>query len=72
MIYRSGYIPKIIGILLVIDGLAWIVDSLHPYFFPSMHLDFLFVAYFGEIILMLWLLARSWVLPESFGRRNAA
>jgi hypothetical protein len=72
LIYRSGYIPKIIGILLVINGLAWIVGSLHPYFFPSMHLDFLFVAYFGELILMLWLLARGWVLPESFGRRNAA
>ena len=65
LIYRSGYIPKIIGILLVINGLAWIVDSLHPYFFPSMHLDFLFVAYFGELVLMLWLLARGWVLPES-------
>jgi Domain of unknown function (DUF4386) len=64
LIYRSGYIPKIIGILLVINGLAWIVDSLHPYFFPSMHLDFLFVAYFGELILMAWLLARGWVLPD--------
>jgi len=64
LIYRSGYIPKIIGILLVINGLAWIVDSLHPYFFPRTHLDFLFVAYFGELILMLWLLARGWVLPD--------
>ena len=23
LIYRSGYIPKILGILLVIDGLGW-------------------------------------------------
>jgi len=72
LIYRSGYIPKIIGILLVINGLAWIVNSLHPYFFPSMHLDFLFVAYFGELILMLWLLARGWVLPESIETRARA
>jgi hypothetical protein len=52
-------------VLLFINGLAWIVDNLQPYFFPSAHLKFLFIAYFAELIFMLWLLVRGWKLPES-------
>jgi hypothetical protein len=65
LIYRSGYIPKIIGILLLINGTAWIVDNLQPYLFPTAHLEFLFVTYFAELIFMLWLLVRGWKLPEA-------
>jgi hypothetical protein len=39
LIYRSGYIPKIIGILLVIDGLGWVIDSLQAYLYPNAHLE---------------------------------
>jgi len=63
LIYRSNYIPKIIGVLLVINGAAWIVDNLQPYLFPATHLEFLFITYFAELILMLWLLVWGWKLP---------
>ena len=65
LIYRSGYIPKILGILLVIDGLGWVIDSLRPYFYPQAHLRFLFITFFGEVFLMLWLLIRGWQIPEA-------
>lgn len=58
LIYRSGCVPKIIGILLVIDGLGWVIDSLQPYLYPSAHLGFIFVTFFGEVVFMLWLLIR--------------
>lgn len=64
LICPSSYIPKIIGILLVIDGLGWITNGLQPYFYPNAHLGFLFVTYFGELIFMLWLLIRGWKTPE--------
>lgn len=64
LIYRSGYIPRIIGILLVIDGLGWIIDSLKPYLYPNAHLRFLFITFFGELIFMLWLLIRGWKIRE--------
>ena len=64
LIYRSGYIPRIIGILLVIDGLGWMVDSLQPYLYPNAHLRFIFVTFFGELIFMLWLLIRGWKIQE--------
>jgi hypothetical protein len=62
LIYASRYIPFWLGIILVIDGIAWIVNSLAPYLYPLANLDFLFVAFLGELIFMLWLLIRGWVL----------
>lgn len=64
LIFRSGYIPRIIGILLVVDGLGWLVDSLHPYLYPNAHLGFIMVTFFGELVFMLWLLIRGWKIPE--------
>lgn len=59
LICRSGYIPWIIGILLVIDGLGWVTDSLQAYFYPKANLRYLFITIF-----MLWLLIRGWKIRE--------
>ena len=64
LIYRSGYMPRILGILLVIDGLGWVIDSLQPYLYPNAHLGYIFLTFFGEVFLMLWLLIRGWKIPE--------
>lgn len=64
LIYRSGYIPRIIGILLVIDGLGWVIDSFQPYLYPNTHVGFLFITFFGELVFMLWLLIRGWKIRE--------
>jgi hypothetical protein len=37
LIYRSGYIPRVLGILLIFDGSGWLVDSLQPYLYPKAH-----------------------------------
>jgi Domain of unknown function (DUF4386) len=67
LIYRSGYIPKLIGILLVIDGLGWVINDLQPYLYPSLNVDFLFVTFFGEVIFMLWQLIMGWRIKGSDG-----
>lgn len=59
LMYRSNYIPRLLGILLVLDGLGWVIDSLQPYLYPNARLKFLFVSFFGEVFLMLWLLIRG-------------
>jgi hypothetical protein len=64
LIYRAGYIPRIIGVLLVIDGMGWVVDSLKPYLYPTAHLGFLFVTFLGELVFMVWLLVRGWRIEE--------
>ena len=64
LIFRSRYIPWIIGILLVIDGLGWVIDSIGPYLLPNLPLGFITITFFGELIFMLWLLIRGWKLHE--------
>jgi hypothetical protein len=61
----SRIAARILGILLLIDGLAWILNSLAPYFFPNTDLfTFLFPAFCGEIVFMLWLLIAGWRIQE--------
>jgi len=64
LIFRSGYIPRVIGILLVINGLGWMVDRLRYYLFPSAPLGWVFITFFGELAFMLWLLIRGWKIRE--------
>ena len=64
LICRSAYIPKFIGVLLVINGAGWVIDSLQPYLYPNAHLGFIFVTFFGELVFMGWLLARGWKIRE--------
>jgi Domain of unknown function (DUF4386) len=64
LIYRSGYIPKALGVLLVLDGTGWVVNSLDPYLYPNVNLGFLFPISFAELLLPAWLLIRGWRLQE--------
>ena len=64
MIYRSQYIPRIIGVLLVYDGLGWVIVSLQPYFYPSTLLRCFFVTSFVELVRPFWLLIRGWRIEE--------
>ena len=64
LIFRSNYIPRIIGVLLVVNGLGWVVDSLQPYLYPNAKLEFVTVTFFGEMVFMLWLLIRGWAVKE--------
>jgi len=62
LIYRSTYIPKILGVLLVIVGVGWVVYPLKPYLYPNAPFDFIPWAGFGELIFPIWLLIKGWKL----------
>lgn len=67
LVARSGYIPRILGVLLAIAGLGHMVYQLGPYLYPDLKLGFLFVIFFGELIFAIWLLVRGWRIPEPAG-----
>jgi hypothetical protein len=60
----SRIASRIIGILLVLNGLAWIVNSLVPYLSHTDLFPYLFPAFCGEIVFMLWLLIAGWRIRE--------
>jgi hypothetical protein len=67
--YKSWYIPKMIGILLGMDGLGWVIDPLRPYLYPNSHVGSLFIQFFpffafSELVLPLWLVIRGWKIQE--------
>jgi len=72
LIYRSGYIPRIIGILLVIDGVGWVITPWKPYLYPNAHFGFFFIISFTELLLPLWLVIRGWKIQEPAAQYGAA
>ena len=67
LVYRSGYIPRILGILLAVAGSGWVVYELGPYFFPETNIGWVFYTFFAELIFMAWLLIRGWKIKEPKG-----
>jgi hypothetical protein len=64
LLWRSGYVPKWLGIVILVDGAGWIVNRVGSYFAPGVDLGFLSVTFYGELVFMLWLLVRGWRLKE--------
>lgn len=58
--YKATYVPKVFGILLMVAGTGYLVDTLRTFFFPFVQMDYLMITYFGEVIFMLWLLIKGW------------
>ncbi len=60
--YRSGFLPRFLGIWLLLNGVAYVVTSFVGMLFP-LHLDFVskvtFPLLLGELAFMLWLVIRG-------------
>jgi hypothetical protein len=59
LIFKSTYMPRIIGVLIIVDGLGWIISTMQPVLFPHINLDFIAITYFGELVLLFWLLIKG-------------
>lgn len=58
LVYKSGFLPKILGIVLVVESFAWLLYPLQFFLFPSGFIATLSsaVGFIGEFSLTLWLL----------------
>jgi len=54
--FRSGFIPKVIGIILILAGISYLIDYLGWMLFPNLSLGVSFIFGYGELIFMVWLL----------------
>ena len=63
LVYKSGFIPRILGILLLIAGIAYMIDSFISLLFPIygvyVNQPTLLFAAIGEISITLWLLIKG-------------
>jgi len=58
LVYKSGYIPRILGILLIIAGFGYLIDFVTFFFVPSFGPIKMFT-FIGELLLPLWLLIKG-------------
>ncbi len=75
LIFRSGYMPKVIGVLMALAGACYLVNSfallLSPALASRLFPAILAPAFIGEASLCLWLLLRG-VSPEKWKARVSA
>lgn len=63
LIFRSGYLPKMLGVLILIAGLGYITNGFVPILYPAIASQIVLViilpVLIGETSLSLWLLIKS-------------
>lgn len=57
--YRSGYVPKLLGILLGVAGFGYAFDSFAAVLWPSISIELGTFTFVGEVLLALWLLIQG-------------
>jgi hypothetical protein len=62
LVYRSGFLPRVLGAWLIVNGFAYLAISFTGLLFPQYEdtvFNIAFPAMLGEIAIMLWLVIRG-------------
>ncbi len=59
LVFKSGYLPKIIGVLLIVACFGYLIDSFMFFFAPDFGITFSEFTFLGELLMTLWLLIKG-------------
>jgi len=59
LIYKSGFLPKIIGILLMVGCFGYLIDSFNFFLFPNFEITVSEFTFIGELLFPLWLVFKG-------------
>lgn len=59
LVFKSGYIPKFLGVLLIIGCFGYLIDFVIFSLFPNFDMTISAFTFFGEILFPLWLLIKG-------------
>ena len=59
LIYKSGFLPKILGVLMVMAGVGYVTDFLVFFLLPNLNWQVAGLAFLGELPFPLWLLIKG-------------
>ena len=69
LVFRSGFVPRLLGALLVLAGASYLIDRFAFYLLPNAGLNLSLFLGWGELVFMVWLLLRGGVNVEQRGNR---
>ncbi|RME97665.1 MAG: DUF4386 domain-containing protein [Chloroflexi bacterium] len=59
LVYKSGFLPKIVGMLLIIAGVGYLFDVAAFFMLPTLEVTVSGFTFIGELVLLLWLLIKG-------------
>ena len=60
LVYKSGFLPRILAVLLMISAVGYLIDVVTFFLFPNFDVEIaLFTGSIGEITMLLWLLIKG-------------
>ncbi|HVP20347.1 MAG TPA: DUF4386 domain-containing protein [Anaerolineaceae bacterium] len=59
LVFKSGFLPRILGILLIIGCAGYLVESFAAFLFPSFDVNIALFTFWGEVLLPLWLVIKG-------------
>ena len=59
LVFKSGFLPKILGVLLIIGGIGYLVDSFAAFLLPELGMNIALFTFWGEVLFPLWLVIKG-------------
>jgi hypothetical protein len=56
LVFKSGFLPRILGVLLIIAGFGYLIEFVTYFLFPNFDATIRMFTFWGEVLLALWLL----------------
>lgn len=59
LVFKSGFLPRVLGLLLIIGCLGYLIDSGATFLLPDAAVNVALFTFWGEVLLPLWLLIKG-------------
>jgi hypothetical protein len=64
LIFKAGYMKKILGILLIIASIGYLIDGFGKVLSVDYKIEIALYTFVGEIVLIFWLLIKGWKIKS--------
>jgi len=59
LVFKSGFLPKILGVLLIIGCFGYVIQSFATFLLPNLKVNIIFFTSWGELLFPLWLVIKG-------------
>lgn len=66
LVFKSDYVPNILGVLLILAGFSYLIDNFGKLLFHNYNLNIATFLGWGELIFMFWLLFKGTKIPSKY------